>query len=48
VAGAITQVPAVLDRLVSAVASNDLRIADVEASVRRMLVAKAFGSSCSQ
>jgi beta-N-acetylhexosaminidase len=43
-----TQVPEVLDRLVSAVASNDLRIADVEASVRRMLVAKAVGSSCSQ
>jgi beta-N-acetylhexosaminidase len=43
-----TQVPAVLDRLVKAVESNELKIADVEASVRRMLVAKAFGSPCSQ
>lgn len=42
-----TQVPAVLDRLESAVAADELSMTNVEASVRRMAAAKAaFGSTC--
>ncbi|MEB3981798.1 glycoside hydrolase family 3 protein [Mycobacterium sp. 663a-19] len=41
-----TAVPAVLDRLVSALASGELSMPAVEASVRRMAAAKAFDSPC--
>ncbi|MBI3226495.1 MAG: glycoside hydrolase family 3 protein [Mycolicibacterium cosmeticum] len=40
------QVPAVLDRLQSAIAAGDLPIASVEASLRRVAEAKAFSSGC--
>ena len=41
-----TEVPAVLDRLQSAVADGELSMPKIEASVRRMAKAKAFGSRC--
>jgi beta-N-acetylhexosaminidase len=41
-----TAVPAVLDRLESAVASGELSRPNIEASVRRMAAAKAFSSGC--
>src|SRR6202008_2035616 len=41
-----TAVPAVLDRLQSALAGGDLSMANVDASVRRMAAAKAFNSRC--
>ncbi|MGC2345012.1 MAG: glycoside hydrolase family 3 N-terminal domain-containing protein [Mycobacterium sp.] len=37
-----TEVPAALDRLQSAVAAGDLKMANIDASVRRMAAAKAF------
>jgi beta-N-acetylhexosaminidase len=42
------EVPSVLDRLDAAINAKELSITNVEASVRRMLVAKAFGSPCGQ
>jgi beta-N-acetylhexosaminidase len=42
------EVPAVLDRLTQAVDAHELKIENVEASVRRMAVAKAFGAHCGQ
>ncbi len=41
-----TAVPAVLDRLVSALNAGELSMPNVEASVRRMAAAKAFNSPC--
>ncbi len=41
-----TAVPAVLDRLVSALNAGELSLPDIEASVRRMAAAKAFNSPC--
>ncbi|WP_083746428.1 glycoside hydrolase family 3 N-terminal domain-containing protein [Mycobacterium terramassiliense] len=41
-----TAVPAVLDRLVSALNDGELSMPDIEASVRRMAAAKAFDSPC--
>jgi len=41
-----TAVPAVLDRLVSALADGELSMPNIEASVRRMAAAKAFNSPC--
>jgi beta-N-acetylhexosaminidase len=41
-----TEVPAVLDRLESAVNGHELSIANVDASVRRMAATKAFNSPC--
>jgi beta-N-acetylhexosaminidase len=39
-------VPAVLDRLVSALNAGDLSLPNIEASVRRMAAAKAFDAPC--
>ncbi len=41
-----TEVPAVLDRLVSALAGGELRMPNIDASVRRMAAAKALNSRC--
>ncbi len=41
-----TAVPAVLDRLVSAVNAGELSMPSIDASVRRMAAAKAFNSPC--
>ncbi|WP_278184063.1 glycoside hydrolase family 3 N-terminal domain-containing protein, partial [Mycobacterium alsense] len=41
-----TAVPAVLNRLQSALAAGELSMPNVEASVRRMAAAKAFTSPC--
>lgn len=41
-----TAVPAVLDRLVSALNAGELSMPNIEASVRRMAAAKAFDSPC--
>jgi beta-N-acetylhexosaminidase len=41
-----TEVPAVLDQLVSALNGGELDIANIDASVRRMAAAKAFSSPC--
>ena len=41
-----TEVPAVLDRLVSALAGGELRMPNIDASVRRMAAAKAVISRC--
>lgn len=41
-----TAVPAVLDHLESAVATGELSMPNIEASVRRMAAAKAFGAGC--
>jgi len=41
-----TAVPAVLDRLVSALNDGELSMPNIEASVRRMAAAKAFNSPC--
>jgi beta-N-acetylhexosaminidase len=41
-----TAVPAVLDRLQSALAGGELSMPNIEASVRRMAAAKAFNSPC--
>lgn len=41
-----TAVPAVLDRLQSALADGGLRMPDIDASVRRMAAAKAFNTPC--
>ncbi|OBI51451.1 glycoside hydrolase family 3 N-terminal domain-containing protein [Mycobacterium sp. E787] len=41
-----TAVPAVLDRLVSALNDGELSLPSIEASVRRMAAAKAFNSPC--
>jgi beta-N-acetylhexosaminidase len=43
-----TEVPAVLDRLERSLASGELTRANIDASVRRMAVAKAFDSPCSR
>ncbi len=41
-----TAVPAVLDRLVSALNAGELSMPNIEASVRRMAAAKAFNAPC--
>ncbi len=41
-----TEVPAVLNRLEQALASGELTLPKIEASVRRMALAKALGSGC--
>jgi beta-N-acetylhexosaminidase len=41
-----TEVPAVLDQLVSALNGGELDIANIDTSVRRMAAAKAFSSPC--